>query len=197
MPDALAHPIKRAPERARREPPLAYLDVKVDGRESSYFEWLGAGLYATDRRSSAMHGRAYVLGDFYYGFGPDALLSACRSHRRSRGGNAVVSACGSRCGIRAKRALPCASKTASWQAASSNKPACACLHPETVVSAAYGKILEVGLRQGSIRFAGRRELLLSVALWKGGLPLDVLPAEGMMSVALGEEYFAWPIAEKN
>ena len=62
-PDALAQPIKHAPERARREMPTAYLEVQVDGRESSYFEWLGAGLYATDRRSGAMHGRQFVLGD--------------------------------------------------------------------------------------------------------------------------------------
>jgi hypothetical protein len=66
------------------------------------------------------------------------------------------------------------------------------LHPETVVSAAYGRILEVGFARELFDLHGRRELLLSVALWKGGLPLDVLPAEGMMSVALGEEYFAWP-----
>ena len=70
-PDSLAQPIKHAPERARREAPTAFLDVQVDGRESSYFEWLGAGLYATDRRSGAMHGRQFVLGDFYYGFGAE------------------------------------------------------------------------------------------------------------------------------
>ena len=78
-PDALAHPIKRAPDRARREAPMAYLDVKVDGRESNYFEWLGAGLYATDRRQSAMHGRVYVLGDLHYGFG--TRISICASIR--------------------------------------------------------------------------------------------------------------------
>ena len=37
VPEALARPIKRAPERARREAPMAYLEVKVDGRESNYF----------------------------------------------------------------------------------------------------------------------------------------------------------------
>jgi hypothetical protein len=30
-----------------------------------------------------------------------------------------------------------------------------------------------------------------VALWKGGLPVDVLPPEGVLEVALGEENFAW------
>lgn len=66
------------------------------------------------------------------------------------------------------------------------------LHPETMVSAAYGKILEVGLGRELFDLRGRRELLLSVALWKGGLPLDVLPAAGMLNIPLGEESFAWP-----
>ena len=69
------------------------------------------------------------------------------------------------------------------------------LHPETIVSAAYGKIFEVGLARELFDLRGRRELLLGVALWKGGLPLDVLPVEGMLNVALGEEFFAWPRCE--
>ena len=32
---------------------------------------------------------------------------------------------------------------------------------------------------------------MSVAMWKGGLPVDVLPIEGMLEVALGEENWAW------
>jgi len=29
-------------------------------------------------------------------------------------------------------------------------------------------------------------------LWQGGLPVDVLPLEGMLEIPLGEENFAWP-----
>ena len=63
--------------------------------------------------------------------------------------------------------------------------------PEKFVSAAYDKIIEVGLSKDLFEVEGRRELLLSVALWRGGLPLDVLPAEGMLNIALGEENFGW------
>ncbi len=66
------------------------------------------------------------------------------------------------------------------------------LHPAPVVSAAYGKILEVSLARELFDLKNRRELLLSVALWEGGLPLDVLPVEGMLQVPLGEENYAWP-----
>ena len=66
------------------------------------------------------------------------------------------------------------------------------LRPQTMVSAAYGKILEIGLSRELFDLSGRRELLLGVALWKGGLPIDLLPAEGLLNVPLGDEFFAWP-----
>jgi hypothetical protein len=66
------------------------------------------------------------------------------------------------------------------------------LHPESVFSAAYGKIVEMSLARELFDLRGRRELLLSVAFWSGGLPVDVLPVEGMLGIALGEENFAWP-----
>jgi hypothetical protein len=31
-----------------------------------------------------------------------------------------------------------------------------------------------------------------VALWEGGLPVDLLPAEGWLELQLGLENFAWP-----
>ncbi len=191
VPDALARPIKRAPDRARREPPMAYLNVKVDGRESNYFEWLGAGLYATDRRQSAMHGRAYVLGDLYYGFSDshfylrvDPIPEVVKEMPSFQIRLTMWDSRETRITLRIENGAlaGCIFEHAGL----------CLLHPETVVSAAYGRILEVGFARELFDLHGRRELLLSVALWKGGLPLDVLPAEGMMSVALGEEYFAWP-----
>jgi alpha-amylase/alpha-mannosidase (GH57 family) len=189
-PDLLAHPIKRAPERARRDAPMAYLSVKIDGRESNYFEWLGAGLYATDRRTSAMHGRAYVLGDLYYGFGRE------RFYLRVDPIPEVVAempAFQLRLSMWDSRETRITLRIESGKLAGCvlEQGGLCLLHPETVVSAAYAKILEVSLARELFDVRGRRELLLSVALWKGGLPLDVLPVEGMLDVALGEENFAW------
>jgi len=66
------------------------------------------------------------------------------------------------------------------------------LHPEALVSAAYDKILEIGISKESFDLHERNGLLLSVAVWQAGLPVDVLPLEGMLEVPLGEENFAWP-----
>ncbi len=189
-PDALAQPIKRAPERGRREPPTAYLNVKVDGRESSYFEWLGAGLYASDQRTSAMHGRVYVLGDFHYGFGGDHFYLRV---------DPIAEAIAEMPEFQLRITLwDSEEKRITLQVEDGKLTGCyleqggmCLLHPETVLSAAYGKVLEVSLARGLFDLRGRRHLLLSVALWRGGLPVDVLPGEGVLEVALGEEHFAW------
>ena len=140
VPEALARPIKRAPERARSEAPMAYLDVKVDGRESNYFEWLGAGLYATDRRQSAMHGRAYVLGDLHYGFGPTAFLPARGSNSRSRGGNCRHIQIRLTVWDSRETRITLRVEDGKLDGCILEQAGVCLLHPETVVSAAYGKI---------------------------------------------------------
>jgi alpha-amylase/alpha-mannosidase (GH57 family) len=190
VPDALAQPIKHAPEGVRREAPTAYLDVEVDGRESSYFEWLGAGLYAPDRRSAAMHGRQYVLGDFHYGFGAEHLWLRV---------DPIAEAIAKMPEFQLRLTVWDSRETRITLRVEDGKLAgcvvehggVCLLHPQPVVSAAYGKIIEVGLARELFDLTGRRELLLSVAMWKGGLPVDVLPVEGMLEVALGEENWAW------
>ena len=39
----------------------------IDGEVTSYFEWIGAGMYRVDDRSGAMHGKKYVVKEAQYG----------------------------------------------------------------------------------------------------------------------------------
>ena len=71
LPDELAKPIKRKPEHALQMAPADLLNIKVDGRDTSYFEWLGAGLYSPERRGGSMHGRVFYLRELRYGFEND------------------------------------------------------------------------------------------------------------------------------
>jgi len=189
-PDALAQPIKRPQERGRREAPSSYLDVKVDGRQSSYFEWLGAGFYATDRRTSAMHGRIYALGDVYYGFGQEHFFLRA---------DLISETIAEMPEFQVRITLWDSRETRITLEVEEGKltgcvleQAGACLlHPEKFVSAAYGKILEVSFARELFDLWERRQLLLNIALWKAGLPVDVLPSAGMLEVDLGEQNFAW------
>ena len=191
-PDALAHPIKHPPEHAKREAPLAFLDVKVDGRESSYFEWLGAGFYAADRHSSAMHGRVFAFSEFFYGFGPRQLFLRVDPVPETVAEMPEFQLRITLWDSRETRITLRAEKKKLAGIVVEQSGACL-LHPEQVVEAAYGKIIEVGAARELFDLGGRRELLLSVALWEAGLPVDVLPSEGVLSIALGEENFAWKV----
>jgi alpha-amylase/alpha-mannosidase (GH57 family) len=191
VPDALALPIKRAAERGQREMPTSYLNVNVDGRESSYFEWMGAGTYSTDQRSGTMHGRSYVLGNLYYGFDPQHLYIRVDPVAEAMADIPDFQMRITMWDSRETRITLRVTDRKITQCVVEQEGACF-LHPEPFVSAAHGKILEVGLARELFDLKNRRELLLSVALWEGGLPLDVLPVEGMLQVQLGEENYAWP-----
>jgi alpha-amylase/alpha-mannosidase (GH57 family) len=190
-PDALAHPIKRAPERAKRDAPEAFLHVQVDGRESSYFEWLGAGVYSAESKSGTMHGRSSVLGPLQYGFSdekfyvrvdlvPDAIAKIPEFQLRLT----VWDNRETRITLRVKNG-----KLAGEMV----EQAGSCLlKPEGMVEAAYGTIMEVGMARELFDLHERKELLVAVALWEAGLPVDVAPVEGVLAVTLGEDNFAWP-----
>ncbi len=189
VPDALLHPIKRAPERARREAPAAYLEVKVDGRESNYFEWLGAGLYITDPRSGSMHGRSCVLGELRYGFGAEHFYLRVDPTQAI----ADIPDFQFRLTLWDSRETRITVRVAKGKFAGSilEQGGACLLHPESLVSAAYDRIIEVSLARELFDLKNRKALLLSVALWEGGLPIDVLPIDGMLDLKLGEENFAW------
>jgi hypothetical protein len=60
-----------------------------------------------------------------------------------------------------------------------------------VAEAAFERILEVAIQKAEINLKGQTNFKVGVALWHGGLPVDVLPAEGFLDVSLGEEHGAW------
>jgi hypothetical protein len=192
-PLALVEPIKRQPEEAFWLPPTALLQVTVDGRDTSYFEWLGAGLYAAERTSGAMHGRQFYLRELRYGFDetvfnvrvdpfPKALaeLDEFELQVTLEAVNQV------RIVVPVKHG-----KVARFHLEKNEIAPLASLKP---IAAAYDKFFEISVSRELLRLEGRKSLRVGIALWRGGLPMDVLPAEGSLEVKLGEENFAWPVA---
>src|SRR5207245_11276026 len=78
-PEELAKPIKRRPEHAVQLAPTAWLNIKIDGRDTSYFEWLGAGLYSPELLGGSMHGRLVYLHELRYGFRSEEHTSELQS----------------------------------------------------------------------------------------------------------------------
>ncbi len=189
-PDVLAEPIKRQPERALILPPSSHLHVKVDGRESTYFEWMGAGLYSADRRSSAMHGRLLLLHELRYGFDEerfhlrvDVFAEALAELRDAE----------FRITLRAEQELRVVVRLEEGRVSGylvESRDLCL-LGPDEVVKVACDKILEVSVAKEMFILGKRKSVSLGVAIWEGGLPVDLLPAEGLLEIQLGEEHFGW------
>jgi alpha-amylase/alpha-mannosidase (GH57 family) len=191
-PDELAKPIKRQPERALHLHPSEYLRVDVNGRDTSYFEWLGAGLYSPERRSGAMHGRIFYLHELRYGFEPQRLCIRLDAFPDAL---AELEDAEFRITIQANSDVTLMAKLSHGKLVeyAVEQDRLCLLNPAESASAAYEQILELAIHKELFDLLGATRLRISVALWHGGLPVDVLPAEGVLDVPLGEENFAWPL----
>ena len=189
-PDELAKPIKRRPEHALQLSPSGFLKVTTDGRDTSYFEWLPAGLYAPERRGGAMHGRTFYLHELRYGFEEerfcvrvDPFLEVLAELEDSEFRVTV--------GTNEELTVVAKIERGRLKEFSVEKGKFCLMNAASLVDVAFDRILEVAIRRKEISLKGRTRLKLGVALWHGGLPVDVLPAEGSLEVKLGEENFAW------
>ena len=194
-PEELAKPIKRLPERAFQLPPSTYLNVKVDGVDSSYFEWLGAGVYSPERRGGTMHGRVYYLHELRYGFEEErfVLRVDCFPEMLSEMEQVQF-----RIVIGAAEELTVVAIVERGRLTTfsiEEGPICL-LNPSRLAEVAYKRTLEVAVKKEVLDLRGMTKFPIGVALWHGGLPVDVLPAEGFLDVALGEENSAWAMEGK-
>jgi len=191
-PEELAKPIKRQPEHAYQLTPSTFLNVKVDGRDTSYFEWLGAGVFSPEHRGGAMHGRTYYLRELRYGFEeerfvmrvdcfPDRLMELEDPEFRITIGatQEVIIVVNLERGRMKEFAV--------------EKGRVCLLNPASIAAVAFDRTLELAVQKEELELKGKSKFPIGVALWHGGLPIDVLPAVGFLDVNLGEENSAWAV----
>ena len=66
-PDYLSQPITGGKVRPAFTPQTTYIHPRVTGDKIRYFEWMGAAAFTADQRSSAMHGKQFLLDSVYAG----------------------------------------------------------------------------------------------------------------------------------
>jgi alpha-amylase/alpha-mannosidase (GH57 family) len=194
-PDELGQPIKRKPERAYQLPPSANLKVKIDGVDSSYFEWLGAGVYSPEQRGGAMHGRVFYLKELRYGFEEERFVVRVECFKESLAEledpefRIIV-------GAADELTVVVNLKRGRMEEFAVEQRRVCLLNPETIAAAAFDRTLEVAIHKSALDLQGKSKLTLGVALWHCGLPIDVMPAEGHLDVQLGEESAAWAVEKE-
>jgi alpha-amylase/alpha-mannosidase (GH57 family) len=232
-PDYLARPISISGLRPRIVPQTAFIRPHVNGHNTSYFDWLGAAMYAADSRTGSMHGRQSILEAAYAGIDEANLYVRIDSAGPLPGGELLlVLRCGTRavkqpaaatvtkgskdevaktrptqlegrvlrCEIRivdckikdwtvidenpseaSQRAARGSRKTASGEVvlASSRNP--------SGIKMALARILELQLPLAMLAAQQGQKINLRFTLWRQGLPLDALPADGSMELEIATE----------
>jgi alpha-amylase/alpha-mannosidase (GH57 family) len=160
-PAELSRPILRVkPQGALHIAPTGPVNVVLDGRESSYFEWLRAGLYRPDGRLSSMHGGESPLVALHYG--------------RSTADETLA--------LRIDLDQPPAGMRVNLQF---EKVAFDVELPDRTaapVRAVYSRMLEVAIPISALGIASGTPIKIQVSLWNGALPLDSLPGAGWLEL---------------
>ena len=197
-PDSLAVPIARHEWRAFSAPPRNYISPRIDGLVSSYFEWMGAGVYSLDQRGSAMHGRRFYVQELHYGTDPRNFY--LRLDLSPEGLKAVESlevrvnvTAGEAGGRLIARVVNSSSEAPEVHIDDGAPPAAS--HPppppEMSPAGAFRRVLELRLPLAWLGLDRPNAFRFQVQLWESGLPVDLLPADGWLEVEAEQTASQW------
>ena len=198
-PDALAQPIFTEAARPYFVPQTAYIHPRIDGATTGYFDWVGAAMYTADRRSSAMHGKQFVLDAVYAGIDESNLYGRLDFAGEVPGGKleVVIHMEGAKAGagepsdLRLDVTLDNRA-VAGWKLGRGEDGA----QPVDEEAAAavlvrLRRVLEFQMPLNQIPAPSQGRVRLRFSLWREHLPIDALPLEGWIELdVLSDEELA-------
>ncbi|MGO9209068.1 MAG: glycoside hydrolase family 57 protein [Terriglobales bacterium] len=187
-PDHLAQPIAGAEARPYFTPQTAYIHPRIAGAVMRYFDWIGAAMYTADRRSSAMHGKQFLLDSVYAGvdekfiYGrldfiaavPEGSFELVVNFERpprapkQKGRELRLDV------TIANRAITTSKLTSGEQGASLTD----------LAQVRLLKVFEFKLPLYALEAAQGDRVRLRFSLWRDRLPIDALPVEGWIELQL-------------
>ncbi len=175
-PAELSRPILKVALPESHDLPTGPVQAVIDGEVSSYFEWLGAGLYLVDNRSGAMHGQRFVIRELRYGSDGSNLFVRLDFEQ-----NMLPSLQGATIMLHvAPTSDPEQMKIFNLQLDSTHRS------ESDGVQHAFSKIFEVRVPLASVGAAMRQPVQFHLSLWQDGLPLDAVPQQGWIEVSTTE-----------
>jgi len=175
-PERLSRPILRVTVQEFHIDPTGFIHPVIDGQVTSYFEWLGAGLYRADSRSGAMHGRQFLVREVHYGTdGASAFLRMDFDRRPEEMAGALEFRL---------RFLQGPDLDPQMVAIQIEGGATRATPPEVAV--ALRDLLEIEVPLRLIRAPAGAPLRFQISVWQGGLPVGTLPHEGSLQLSTAE-----------
>jgi alpha-amylase/alpha-mannosidase (GH57 family) len=157
-PEELSRPILQAAQQVVCRPPTGAVKAVIDGEVSSYFEWLGAGMYRTDERSGSMHGNRFLVRELRFGSDGERLYLRFDFIPRDLAG------------VEIRLNVQDASVHIRMEASGQTRIVAG---PD--VDCAFRKVLEL-----SVPIANGAPIRFQVSLWQDGLPMDAIPQQGWL-----------------
>jgi len=187
-PDVLAQPISGSYAMVQVTPQTAYIHPVIDGKDLGYFDWLGAAVHTSERRSSAMHGKPHLLEAMYAGVDEASLycrLDFAQSPKEwPHGGARLVLGIESAHGD-GKQSYRLESQISDGQLGAwalhrnGNDKAVADV---TGLQVALESIFECQIPLRLVGAARGSTLGIRFSLWHDHLPLDAMPQEGILEL---------------
>ncbi len=181
-PEELSRPILRVAVEAVRIDPCGAIRPTIDGEVTSYFEWIGAGIYRVDERSGSMHGKKFLVKEVYFGSDGENLFLRADFHpgyEQELGGMQARFTAQPRNGSPASQieidlsggaARACRAQFAGQDAV------------DGAVSCAWRRVLEVRIGLKSLGVEPGAGVRFQFSLWEGGLPIDAVPQQGWLEM---------------
>ena len=171
--------------------PAAYLDVNVDGRETSYFEWMGAGIYSPKASRGVHDPASCVLQQLQYGFSERFFYLRADPFpafpTRAADFEFRIKLCG-----RAELGLVVAVEGGLFAGCLLDTEGACILGTHPLVQVAFDRILEVAIGRRLFSGIGAASMSLTVAVWQNEVLVDLLPRDTPLEIKFGADAFAWP-----
>jgi len=187
-PAEVQEPIKRlgalpAPESGPVREPTVLLTPTIDGRETSYFEWQGAGLHRPVQLQGAMFGAAQAFRALHFGFDLQAVhlrldpaVSALRTAEACEQIRVLLFASGRELRVE----LPVVADGAQRPGRGPDGELGLC---------AFARVLELSLPFAPLGLAPGVEVELAVQVLRGAVELQRLPQAGGLRFTVPDEDF--------
>lgn len=187
VPHFLRVPICRSEVAPESRPPTGLVTPQIDGRVTSYYEWMGAGLYEVGRTASTMYLGERIVEAIRYGF--DAQQFYVRVDFCQRGQWPKDVALQIDFGTPKTPSLVIRQTAAEGIAASLRTPGIESQELGPIASIAHDHVLEVGIPISSLCLRSGEEVSFTVHVTRGGVELERHPSIGSLSVIVPSEGF--------
>jgi alpha-amylase/alpha-mannosidase (GH57 family) len=179
-PEELSRPILRMTLPAVLVAPSGPIRPVIDGDVTSYFEWLGAGVYQVDERSGSMHGKKFLVKEVLYGSdGKDFFLriDVNPGYEEHVGGMEARFTGQTLDGAHTSQVtIGFTGGTVQPLEVKMAVPA------DGAVECAFARVLEMRIALAALGIAEGCGLRFQSSLWEGGLPVDAIPHQGWLEM---------------